>query len=194
MTGRTHDTAAFTALAIAVAVTPLPQNITLATVLVAILANQIGGIAPDIDQPTAPFWRNLPIGKLFGRFTDRLLGGHRFLTHSLLGAALLAWLAHWLLVFIHPLMPHVDIDLVWKAFLIGVVSHLVMDTFTKEGVPWLLPIPLKFGFPPLKSLRIATGKFVENFIIFPGLILVNIFVCAQHYQAIVTFIHTRIRS
>jgi inner membrane protein len=193
MTGRTHDTAALTALIITVALFPLP-GITLATALVGLLANQIGGIAPDIDQPTAPLWRNLPVGAIFGRFTDKLLGGHRFLTHSLLGAGLLAYLAHWLLVFIHPLMPHTDIDLVWKAFVIGVASHLVMDTITKEGVPWLLPIPFKFGFPPIKALRITTGKAVENFIIFPGLTLINILICAAYYQDIVRFIHTRVGS
>src|SRR5882757_9548035 len=107
MTGRTHDTAALTALVVAVALHPL-SNITLATALVALLANQIGGIAPDIDQPTAPFWRNLPIGRLFGRFTDKLLGGHRFLTHSLLGAALAGYLLNLLLSFLEPILHGVD--------------------------------------------------------------------------------------
>lgn len=192
MTGRTHDTAAITALAIAIVLFPLPANITLATVLIGLLANQIGGIAPDIDQPTAPFWRNLPIGRIFGRFGGRLLGGHRFLTHSLLGIGLLSYLAHWLLVFLQPIMPHTDIDLVWRAFVVGVLSHLVMDTFTKEGVPWLLPVPIKFGFPPLRVLRITTGKNLENFLIFPGLILINILICSCYYPQIARYIHTRV--
>jgi inner membrane protein len=193
MTGRTHDAAAITALGLTLALHPIP-DITLATALIAILANQIGGIAPDIDQPTAPFWRNLPIGALFGRFTDKLLGGHRFLTHSLLGAAALGFLAHWLLVFLRPIMPHTDTNLVWYAFMIGLISHLIMDTFTKEGVPWLLPIPFKFGIPPLRALRLTTGKFIENFIIFPALILINIYLVATHYTAIHAFIHTRLGS
>ncbi len=191
MTGRTHDTAALTALGITVALVGIP-SVTLATALVAILANQIGGIAPDIDQPTAPFWRNLPIGGFFGRFTDKLLGGHRFLTHSLVGVALLAWLANWLLIFLQPIMPHVNIHLVWWAFVIGLISHLIMDSFTKEGVPWLLPIPVKLGIPPIKALRVTTGKVLENFVIFPGLILVNIALCAFYYPEIVNFIHTRL--
>jgi len=191
MTGRTHDAAALTALGLTVAFFGVP-SVTLATALVAILANQIGGIAPDIDQPTAPFWRNLPIGRFFGRFTDKLLGGHRFLTHSLLGAAILSWLAHWLLIFLQPIMPHVDIHLVWWAFVIGLISHLIMDSFTKEGVPWFLPIPIKLGIPPVKALRITTGKVIENFIIFPGLILINIALCAHYYPQIVAFIHTRL--
>jgi len=191
MTGRTHDTAALTALVVVVALHPLP-SVTLATVLVSILANQIGGITPDIDQPTAPFWRNLPIGAFFGRFTDRLLGGHRFLTHSLLGAGLFALLANWLLIFVHPIMPHVDTHLVWWAFVIGLMSHLIMDSFTKEGVPWLLPIPIKFGVPPVKALRVTTGHALENFVIFPGLILINILLCSRYYPQIVHFIHTRV--
>jgi inner membrane protein len=188
MTGRTHDAAAITALG-AVIIFSTPQTVTLSTALVAILANQIGGIAPDIDQPTAPFWRNLPIGGFFGKAIDKLLGGHRFLTHSLLGLALFGELAHLLLQFIHPIISNVDIGLVWWAFMVGMLSHLVMDSFTKEGVPWLLPIPIKFGFPPLKALRVTTGKFEETLIIFPALILLDVWFCASHYQHILTLIH-----
>jgi inner membrane protein len=127
-------------------------------------------------------------------FSDKLLGGHRFLTHSLLGVALISYAAHWLLVFLHPIMPKVDITLVWYAFAIGIISHLVMDTFTKEGVPWLLPIPIKFGLPPLKSLRVTTGHFVENLIIFPGLLALDAFLISRHYHAIHAFIHSRLGS
>ena len=188
MTGRTHDLAAITALGAVVVIGPL-RTFTLATALVAVLANQIGGILPDIDQPTAPLWRNLPIGGFFGRIFDKLLGGHRFLTHSLLGAALFSFLARMLLTFMHPLMPRVDAGLVWWAFIIGMLSHLVMDSFTKEGVPWLLPIPIKFGFPPAKTMRLTTGKFAETLVIFPGLIALDAWFCASHYAYLVSFIH-----
>lgn len=188
MISRTHDAAAITALGVVVLIHPL-SSITLSTALIAILANQIGGIAPDIDQPTAPLWRNLPVGKFFGDTVDKLLGGHRFLSHSILGLALFGFLAHWLLIFLQPIMPHVDISLVWYAFMIGMLSHLVMDTLTKEGVPWLLPIPFKFGFPPIKALRITTGKHVELFIVFPLLLIVDVWLCATHYNSLATFIH-----
>jgi inner membrane protein len=191
MTARTHDLAAITALGLVVLVAPV-GTLTLSTALVAILANQIGGIAPDVDQPTAPFWRNLPSGGFFGRFIDKLLGGHRFISHSILGLLLFGFLASQLLRFLHPIMPHVDIKVVWYAFLIGMISHLVMDTFTKEGVPWLLPIPVKFGFPPLKSLRITTGKHYESLVVFPLLLLLDIWLCAVHYNAIVTFLHAHL--
>lgn len=194
MKARTHDLAAITGLTIVVvAVSPLPP-LHLATVLVAILANQLGGIAPDIDQPTAPFWRNLPIGGVFGRMVGKMLGGHRFLTHSLVGFVLMGFLVHWLLIFLQPIMPHVQVDYVWWAFMIGMLSHLVMDSFTKEGVPWLLPIPIKFGFPPLRRLRITTGKGIENFIVAPLLIGILIILCSVYYSTLVELLHKHIVS
>jgi membrane-bound metal-dependent hydrolase YbcI (DUF457 family) len=189
---RTHDLAAATSLAATIVVlSPLP-SMSVATLLLALVANQLGGIAPDIDQPTAPFWRNLPVGGVVGRIIDKMLGGHRFITHSLIGLALLTFLFHWLLVFLHPIMPAVQIDLVWWAFVIGMISHLVMDTLTKEGVPWLLPIPIKFGIPPVKQLRITTGKNIENFVIFPLLALLLVAIIAMNYSAFVELLHQRI--
>jgi len=89
-------------------------------------------------------------------------------------------------------MPIVDISLVWAAFMIGMLSHLAMDTFTKEGVPWLLPLPIKFGIPPIRSLRITSGKNIENFIVVPGLIAINIFFYAAHYSELLLRIHQHI--
>ncbi len=190
MTARTHDLAAITALGIIILSQPA-QTVTLGTALLAVLANQIGGIVPDIDQPTAPFWRNLPIGGYFGRVIDKMLGGHRFITHSLIGVGVLGGLAYLLLKFLHPLMPHANSSLILAAFIVGILSHLIMDTFTKEGVPWLLPIPVKFGIPPVKSMRITTGKTVEK-LIFLGLLAFNIWYIADHYQQLLTLIHQRI--
>ena len=191
MTGRTHDLAALTALGAVVFFEPA-RTVTLSTALIAVLANQIGGIIPDIDQPTAPLWRNLPVGKLFGKVTDKLLGGHRFLSHSLIGLGLFGGLAYLLLHFLSPIMPHTNIGLVWWAFLIGMLSHLIMDSFTKEGVPWLLPIPTKFGFPPLKSIRVTTGKAVESLVILPALLILDIWYCASHYNQLLALIHQRL--
>lgn len=189
MTGRTHDLAAITALGIVFVFIGAPAHATVGTVLLAILANQIGGILPDIDQPTAPFWRNLPVGTFFGRIFDTLTGGHRFLTHSLLGVGLFALLAWLLLQFIHPIIPHVDSLLVWWAFVIGIISHLLMDTLTKEGVPWFLPLPAKLGLPPIKALRITTGKSVELLVVVPALLILDIWLCTSHYGQLVGFIH-----
>lgn len=187
MIARTHDVAAFTALGVIFVLLP-PQTLSLATVIIAILANLIGGVTPDIDQPTAPLWRNLPVGKFFGRIFDKLLGGHRFFTHSIIGVVIIAYLAHLLLVFLKPIMGTVNIDIVWWAFLIGILSHLVMDTFTKEGVPWLLPIPYKFGIPPVKAWRITTDKKFENWIIFPGLLAFNAWFYFVHYDQVLALL------
>ncbi|MGH7204230.1 MAG: metal-dependent hydrolase [Candidatus Levyibacteriota bacterium] len=192
MTGRTHDMAAFTTLSIIVMSHPLPQ-MTLATGLVAIVANLMGGIAPDIDQPTAPFWRNLPVGRYVGRTLDRLLGGHRFISHSILGIFLFGFVFHYVLNVLRPSFPHLNMEIIWWAFMIGFVSHLVMDTFTTEGVPWLLPIPIKFGIPPLKAFRLPTGGFLEKFIIFPGLILLNAYIFYVYYDKLKLLIHSYLK-
>lgn len=188
MTAKTHDVAAITALLIVVLANG-PESLRLSTLLLAVFMNQVGGIAPDIDQPTAPLWRNLPEGHVLGKVFGKLVGGHRFISHSLIGFALFAWLCNLLLHFLHPIMPHVDIQLVWYAFLIGYGSHLVMDTLTKEGVPWLLPIPVKFGFPPLKRLRITTGHWVETCVVLPGLLIFDVWLCWGHYVHLVGLLH-----
>jgi inner membrane protein len=191
MTARTHDLAAITLLSVVFLVRP-EQTLTLSTAIVALLANLIGGVTPDIDQPTAPLWRNLPIGKYVGRIFDNFTGGHRFLTHSIIGLALFGFAAHWLLAFLHPIMPGVNADLVWRAFMLGMLSHLIMDSFTKEGVPWLLPIPVKFGFPPLKRLRITTGKNAERWMVFPGLLAFNALFYTANYQHILDILRRHI--
>jgi len=133
-----------------------------------------------------------PEGKYFGKLTDKVLGGHRFITHSLLGVALFSGLFYELLKFLHPIMPHVNAGLVWWAFLIGILSHLVLDTLTKEGVPWLLPLPEKFGFPPFKAWRITTGKAVETYVVFPLILIVDVWICASCYTQLLSFIHLHI--
>ena len=188
MIGRTHDLAAVTALGIVVLAQPA-HSITLGTALTALLANLIGGITPDIDEPTAPFWRNLPIGGIVAKIADKMLGGHRFITHSLVGLGIFGGLAYEFLRFLQPSIPNIDIHLVWWAFMIGMLSHLVMDTLTKEGVPWLLPLPVKFGLPPVKSLRITTGKAVENFGVFPALIMANVYLYWHNYARVSLLLH-----
>lgn len=180
MTGRTHDLAAFTALSYVVATQPLPQDITLATVIVAISANFVGGLAPDIDQSTATLWGRLRGGRIWGRILAPLFGGHRFISHSLLGIALFGVGAKFLLELMSPVLI-VNMDVVWWSFMIGFISHLVMDTLSRDGVPWLFPIPIRLGFPPLRFLRMKTGGLLEKSFIFPGLIVLNIWIYYAYY-------------
>jgi membrane-bound metal-dependent hydrolase YbcI (DUF457 family) len=89
-------------------------------------------------------------------------------------------------------MPRIDIGFVWVAFIVGMLSHLIMDTLTKEGVPWLLPLPKKFGIPPIRAWRITTGKKVENLIVLPGLIVFVIWLCASHYNTLTNLIQQQL--
>lgn len=180
MTGRTHDLAAFTALSYVVATQP-GQTVTLATGIVALMATLVGGLTPDIDQPTADLWHKFPAGSVVGRILYPLLGGHRYISHSLIGIILFGWLTKFLLFKIGKVLL-VDINLVWWAFMIGFISHLIMDTLTQEGVPWLFPIPFRFGFPPLKILRLKTGGFVEKTLVFPGLLLFTGYIYYHYYS------------
>jgi inner membrane protein len=188
MTGRTHDLAAFTALTLVAVSWPLP-DMTVGTVVAAVMANLIGGVAPDIDEPTAPFWRNLPVGGVAGKMFGALVGGHRFLLHSLAGWLVVGLAIDLLLTWLHPSWPSLQADVVWWSFMIGYASHLVVDTFTKEGVPWLLPIPFKFGLPPVRAWRVTTGKTIEVAVVFPALLLFELWLIYQHYAFWVALLH-----
>lgn len=186
MTGRTHDLAAFTTLTYLVSTQPL-ITISLATVFVSIGANMIGGLAPDIDQPTGVLWRKIPAGTIFGKIAHPFLGAHRSISHSLLGMIIFGFLSSKILSYIHTFLL-VNMGLVWFCFMLGVVSHLIADTFTKEGVPWLFPIPIRFGIPPIKQLRITTGKLIETSFIFPGLLILNGYLFYTHYSKFIDFL------
>jgi len=180
MTGRTHDLAAFAALSYAIAtVSPLPE-MSFATALTALSANFIGGLAPDIDQPTANLWNRLPAGGVWSRILSPVLGGHRFISHSLLGVILFGFGLKFLLGAMSSVVL-VDMNIVWYAFMIGFISHLITDTFTREGVPWLFPIPINFGIPPFRFMRIKTGGMFEKSIIFPGLMILTAYIYYAHY-------------
>ncbi len=186
MTGRTHDLAAFSALGYVVVTASLP-HLTIATGLVSLGANLLGGLAPDLDQPTSKLWRRLPAGSLLGRIVHPFFGSHRLISHSLLGVVLFGFLAKFALSAAASVLL-VNMQIVWWAFMIGYVSHVVMDTFTKEGVPWLFPLPWKIGFPPFKLFRITTGGLVEKGLIFPGLLVLNGYIYWAHYHFLVSFL------
>jgi inner membrane protein len=185
MTGRTHDLAALTTLTGYIAAQPI-LTISLATGAVTMAANIAGALTPDIDQPTAPLWHKIPAGSIFGKIICPLLGSHRMLSHSLLGLFLAGWGMKILLAYIHTFLL-TDMTVVWWAFIFGYLSHLIMDSLTKEGVPWLFPIPVRFGFPPFKFLRFTTDSWGEKLIVFPGLVLLNAVVIYYNYNKFADF-------
>ncbi|MBI2028503.1 MAG: metal-dependent hydrolase [Candidatus Levybacteria bacterium] len=191
MAGRTHDLGAFTALTYTVATQPL-HEMTLATAIVAFLANMVGGLAPDIDQPTGNLWNRVRGGRLVSRLVTPLLGGHRFISHSLLGILLFGFVVSKLLDTVSSVLL-VDMNIVWWAFMIGFVSHLMLDTLSREGVPWLFPIPIRIGIPPFRFLRIKTGGIVEKSFAFPMLLIANIYMYYIHYPKFMDFLRHYIK-
>ncbi len=188
MTGRTHDLTAFTALNLVFVSIAVPQ-MTLATAVVALGANLIGGVAPDADQPTGALWDKFPASSVVGHLAHPFVGAHRHISHSLLGLAIVGFILNFLLTRIGTVLL-VDMQIVWWSFMIGYFSHLVADSFTTEGVPWLLPIPWKFGIPPFSALRITTGGFREKTLVFPFLLILNGWLFYTHYAEYISFLKT----
>jgi inner membrane protein len=125
-----------------------------------LLAALVGGTAPDLDKPR----------RWWGRFlAHTAFGGHRHLSHSLVGLLLFALC---FVVVARAVAPPLGVSpmLVSLGFVAGYLSHLVLDSLTIEGVPWLFPIQVYVGFPPLSSLRVKTGSLVEQFLVMPLLL------------------------
>ncbi len=191
MTGRTHDLTAFTAMSFIVATQPVGQ-MTLATAFIAFSANMIGGLAPDIDQSTGTLWKRVRLGRLLGKVLAPIFGGHRHISHSVLGIVFFGVISKLFLTLTSNVLI-VDGNVVWWSFMIGVVSHLVADSFTHGGVPWFFPIPIKFGIPPVKALRFHTGSFIEKGIVFPGLIILNMWIFYNYHERIIEFLKNNIK-
>ncbi|MBI2864497.1 MAG: metal-dependent hydrolase [Chloroflexi bacterium] len=129
-------------------------------VIVYIFAAILGGVAPDLDKAKS----------LSGRIlSEALLGGHRHLSHSLLGAGLAAVLALVALSLLAPLLS-LPAGLLLLGFLAGYLSHLFLDGLTHEGVPLLFPAGAYFGLPPFAGLRLRTGSLAEQFVVMPALL------------------------
>lgn len=189
MTARTHDLFAFTAMVGGVILLPLPV-MNLGTAVIAFSAGFLGGMAPDLDEPGAQFWQRLPAGAgtILGKFVSPVFGSHRFVSHSLLGAAVFGWLAKKGLEISASVLV-VDQIVVWWAFMLGFASHLVADALTREGVPLLWPLPVKFGIPPIKRLRISTDGWMEK-VVFITLVGVNGYLMHIYSSKFVGFVRS----
>ncbi len=166
MTARTHDVIAFCGLTTVAALNP-PKEITIPTVFACVVGNIVGSLMPDLDQATNRLWDLLPWGDNLGRIFRRLFLGHRTLSHSFLGVIIFDYVLWKLLpVFLNP--SYINPLLVQDAIMIGIVSHLLADAITKDGIPLFFPIPVNIGLPPLEALRIKTGGFVEKYVVMPA--------------------------
>ena len=166
MTARTHDVFAFASL-ITVAVLRPPESLTVLTLFTSIVGNIVGALIPDMDQATNRLWDLLPAGNTIGKIFRRAFFKHRTLSHSIAGVFLIYKLLEWVMPRIFN-AEFVDPTIVMWSIMIGYGSHLLADSLTKEGLPLFFPFDMNIGFPPIETLRVTTGKWVENFVVFPA--------------------------
>lgn len=172
MTYKTHVS---TGLTFSAAIFLLLYQIELSPILIValVISTVIGSSAPDLDTPTGELWDKIPAGSILSRIVSPIfIGGHRHLSHSFLGMAILAALYLLLLkilFFSVPILSSVNLGLIFLAFLVGYAAHLFADLFTEMGVPLLFPLGYHFGIPPdpFGKMRIKTGRWFENLIIYP---------------------------
>lgn len=166
MTARTHDVIAFASLVTVAAYFP-PASLTIYTLFASVIGNIAGALIPDMDEGGNRLWGLVPYGNSVGRVLSQIFYKHRTITHSLLGLFLVYKGLEWLI----PKLANsnfIDSRILVASIVIGYLSHLIADGFTKEGLPLLFPLTFKFGIPPISALRITTGSWVEKFIVFPG--------------------------
>lgn len=179
MTGKTHM-----AIGMAIGLT-LAFKKPIETQLAIITASTLGALAPDLDHPKGELnqklllinnnfyktafyltagiiflyiysQKNNPLFILLGLFSFALaISNHRGFTHSILGLLLFSLIAK-LILMEHNMSP------IYKGFVIGYGSHLVLDIFTAKGIKLLYPMKRNIVFP----IKIKSNGFGEKLIFF----------------------------
>ena len=189
MTGKTHQVAGITVglgyfLTIA---EPTYQPATLAAVLV---GSSLAALLPDIDESASTIWDKIPlIGHAAGEVAEKATFGHRNLTHSLLGFLIVGGLLYWLLLKF-PGYWGINIHILYISMIISYGTHLLADAFTEKGIPIFWPWHRNFGIPPkpLDGIRIETGKWFENLILFPLLNIILLIIIIANWSNIKMFL------
>lgn len=183
MTGKTHQMLGQT-VGLATYFSLSSSGYDPATFAFAVVVSSVAALLPDIDQSSSSLWRSIPMGRVAGKIVDPFLQ-HRNLSHSLLGTAIVGAAAYWLT----SLMPSywgVNGEIILWVFLASYLSHLVADMITVEGIPLLFPYQKMFGLPPrpFHGVRIVTGKWFENWVIFPLVNIALLVVIFSHWARI----------
>lgn len=186
MTGRTHDLAGFAALLTAAALFP-PASLNWYTISASVIGNVVGSLIPDIDSAGNRLWDLLPAGNFVAKYARKVFFRHRTITHSLLGGFLLFKGLSLLLPRLFN-EAYFDYSIVFLSIMIGYTTHLFADMLTKEGIPLLFPLKWYFGIPPISFFRIRTGSFVENFIVFPGIVVYMFFLVSQYREILLRIV------
>lgn len=153
MLGRNHFASGVVTGSLVATATHLPPGQAVAFIGV----TSVCALLPDFDHPNAMlprmfFWP--------GRATAAIIGhvfGHRTLTHSFLGMAILAGG----LAFI----PGLPSNIFW-AILLGCLTHVVGDMLTVSGVPVWWPHRVIWRLSP-KRFAMRTGGHMEQLVMTP---------------------------
>ena len=150
------------------------------------IVSSLGALLPDIDSPAAKIWSYLPFnsGKIGGALVNPFLQ-HRNLTHSIVGFATVVLVFRRLLEHL-PSYWGIDSQHVLLAGALAYGSHLVADSVTVQGIPLFFPYQRMFGIPPhpFQGLRIETGKWFENLIVYPSVNLLLIILLVNRWTEI----------
>jgi len=121
----------------------------------------ISSLLPDLDSPDSKAGRMIPVLPWLLKATI----GHRGVLHSLLGSFLLCALIVFCLrfKFSHELVYQQIAPMVGA----GMLSHLIMDTLTPGGCPWLWPWDKHFSVP-----LVRTGSVLERWVVSPGMLVI----------------------
>jgi inner membrane protein len=142
----------------------------------------LGALTPDIDNARSTLGQKLgPISRGIQH-----LAGHRTFFHSLVGLGVvgaIVWAAQYALglaLFHFGLINSGEalgsginlagflapgVGIAFAGLLIGYFLHLVADSLTEGGVPWLFPWRFRFGFPPDRHWRFKTGTIMEPIVV-----------------------------
>jgi inner membrane protein len=187
MTGKTHRIIGLTAgLGYFLAASPSAyQPATLGAVIV---AAYLGSLMPDADDAGADIWHTIPFGHSVGKISDPFLK-HRNISHSIVGLAIYTYIVY-ILVTSFPGYWGIDGQAIVVASAIAYASHLLADSFTVEGIPVFWPWKRMFGIPPkpLEGIRIQTGKWFENLVVFPAINIILIVMVISDWAKIKSLI------
>ncbi|WP_455539139.1 metal-dependent hydrolase [Terrisporobacter sp.] len=112
----------------------------------------LGALISDIDMKGSYISKRFIIlHKLFGKRFK-----HRGFTHSLLFVGILAFAGDTIYLSSNN---NVVFACIFSGFLAGVISHIILDLLTKEGVELFYPLGINFSLLPIKTSSKAEKNF-----------------------------------
>jgi inner membrane protein len=183
MVGKSHQMVGFVTVYSYAVLTQTP-HLNTQTLIAAALCITLGSLTPDLDSQENKLYTLVPFAqRLFAEVGERAFGKHRSISHSVIGVAIAWYVSHWL-IFMIPEANGFNLQALWYAYIFSLISHLVADAVTKDGIPLLWPIKFRFGFPPFAFLRMKTGGWFEIFIVRSVLVLWVIYLSVIEWDAV----------